>query len=462
MILKALKLGLGTAAVSLVVASCTVTQSYKSPEVSTDSLFRNLNTLDTNTIATIPWQQIFTDNDLQTLINKGIQNNLDLKIGMERLQQSYAYLIQSSMNFLPTLNGNANVTTSKYSDAQNPLQNTGTLYQLGLSSSWELDIWGKFKSIKNANLALVLQSEASIRAIQTSLVASIANYYYLLLALDQQLYITEQTVKNWKQTVETMRALKEAGRLTEAGVVQSEAQKFAAEITIPDLKQKIKEVENALSILLGDGPGEIVRGKLANQRITNVLNTGIPAQLLSYRPDVMQAEYNYRYLFEMTNVSRTYFYPSLNITGSLGLTSLSIDKLFSSGAFGASIGGGLLQPIFNRGQNETRLKVSESQQREALHQFKKTLLNAGKEVSDALTMYESALEKNKIRDLQLDALSKSVQYSQELLQNGFANYTEIITARQSLLGAELGQVNDRLQQLQAVVYLYQALGGGWK
>lgn len=462
MILKALKLGLGTAAVSLVVASCTVTQSYKSPEVSTDSLFRNLNTLDTNTIATIPWQQIFTDNDLQTLINKGIQNNLDLKIGMERLQQSYAYLIQSSMNFLPTLNGNANVTTSKYSDAQNPLQNTGTLYQLGLSSSWELDIWGKFKSIKNANLALVLQSEASIRAIQTSLVASIANYYYLLLALDQQLYITEQTVENWKQTVETMRALKEAGRLTEAGVVQSEAQKFAAEITIPDLKQKIKEVENALSILLGDGPGEIVRGKLANQRITNVLNTGIPAQLLSYRPDVMQAEYNYRYLFEMTNVSRTYFYPSLNITGSLGLTSLSIDKLFSSGAFGASIGGGLLQPIFNRGQNETRLKVSESQQREALHQFKKTLLNAGKEVSDALTMYESALEKNKIRDLQLDALSKSVQYSQELLQNGFANYTEIITARQSLLGAELGQVNDRLQQLQAVVYLYQALGGGWK
>lgn len=462
MILRSFKFILVTAFVSFVFVSCRVTQSYKAPEMETENLFRDLKNQDTTNLSSVPWQQIFQDAQLQELINKGINNNLDLKIGMERLQQSYAYFAQSAMAFLPNLNANANVTTSKFSDAQNPLQNTGTLYQLGLSSSWEIDVWGKLKSIKNANLANVLQTEASVRAIQTSIVASVANYYYLLLALDRQLYITQQTVANWVQTVETMKSLKEAGRLTEAGVVQTEAQKYAAEITIPDLKQRIKEVENTLSILIGENPGSISRSTIEQQHVVEFLKTGVPSQLLSNRPDVMQAEYSFRYFFEMTNVARTFFYPSLSITGSMGLSSLTLDKLFSSGAFGAGIGGGLLQPIFNKKENETRLKVSESQQREALHYFKKTLLNAGKEVSDALSLYDAANEKSEIRNLQLDALTKSVQYSQELLQNGFATYTEIITARQSLLAAELGKVNDHLQQLQAIVYLYQALGGGWK
>src|SRR5690606_10705988 len=221
---------------------------------------------------------------------------------------------------------------------------------------------GKLKSARNANYANLLQTEAASKAIQTSVVAGIANYYYLLLALDQQLAITYETVKNWNITVETMRALKEAAMVTEAAVVQSEAQRYAAEVTIPDLKQSIKETENALSILIGESPGIISRGTLAGQLTIPVLNTGVPAQLLANRPDVLQAEYNFRYFFEMSNVARTYFYPSLNITGSLGLSSLSLGSLFNSDAFGASIGGGLLQPILNRRNNNTRLAVAESQQ----------------------------------------------------------------------------------------------------
>ena len=193
-----------------------------------------------------------------------------------------------------------------------------------------------------------------------------------------------------------------------------------------------------------------------------LLQTGVPAQLLANRPDVQEAELNFRYYFELTNVARAYFYPTLSITGSAGLSALSLSNFFDAGAIAASIGAGLTQPIFNRRANKTRLEVAKAQQQEALLGFKNTLLIAGREVSDAISLHETALEKINIRSKQMEALRNSVAYSQELLENGFANYTEIITARQSLLQAELGSVNDRLQQLQAVVDLYRSLGGGWR
>ena len=444
----------------IILASCKVTQTYESPKVNTVNLYRDINSADTNTIANLSYNELFTDKILQDLIRQGISNNLDLKMAYERITQSQAYYLQSKAAFLPGADANAGVNYGKSSQLQGG--KTGFQYQLGVSSSWEIDIWGKLSSSSRAAFANLLQTEASKKAIQTEIVAGIANYYYSLLALDQQLTITEETVRNWDTTVVTMRALKEAARVTEAAVVQSEAQKYAAQVTIPDLKQNIKEVENALSILIGSSPNSIKRGSYSSPVIIPSLNTGISAQLLSHRPDVMQAEYAFRNLFELTNVARTYFYPSINITGSVGLSALAFDQLFNSSAFTGSIGGGLLQPILNRRLNKTRLTVAQSQQQEALYNFQNTLLNAGREVSDAMSMYETATSKREIRDNQINALEKSVQYSQELLENGFATYTEIITARQSLLQALLGKVNDRLQQLQAVVDLYRSLGGGWK
>ncbi len=259
-----------------------------------------------------------------------------------------------------------------------------------------------------------------------------------------------------------MRALKEASTVTEAAVVQSEAQRYGAEVTIPDLRQSIRETENALSILIGSAPRAIDRGTIANQQPIRLLQTGVPAQLLANRPDVQQAELNFRDFFELTNLARTFFYPSLNITGSAGLNSFSFSDLFKTGALAASIGAGLIQPIFNQRANKTRLEVAKAQQQEALLNFQNTLLTAGQEVSNAMSLYNTAINKMDIRINQMSALQKSVEYTQELLQYGFANYTEIITARQSLLQAQLGSVNDRLQQLQAIVNLYSSLGGGWK
>ena len=447
----------------LVVSSCKVTKPYQSPGSTIAGLFRDSTSSDTSNIANLHWSQVFTDTVLQGLIAEGIAQSPNLQIAYQRVQQSEAYYLQSRAAFFPTLSANAQATTSKLSAVQGfGIRNSSDQYQLGLASSWEANIWGRLSSARRASLADLLQSEAGARAVQTSLVASIASYYYQLLALDRQLAITQETVYNWDTTVQTMRALKEAAVVTGAAVVQSEASRYAAEVTIPDIKQNIRETENALSILLKRVPGNISRTDIDKESNISMLQIGVPAQLLANRPDVQQAELSYRAFFERTNVARTYFYPSLTITGSAGLSSLSLKNFFNTGSVFASIGAGLAQPIFNGRLNRTRLKVAQSQQQEALLTFQNTLLAAGQEVSDAISLYQTGVDKVSVRTNQLNALQKSVEYSQELLRYGSANYTEVIQARQSLLAAQLNRVNDRLQQLQAVVNLYRALGGGWK
>jgi NodT family efflux transporter outer membrane factor (OMF) lipoprotein len=449
--------------VVMMMTSCKVTQPYQLPNVNTSNLYRDVAPTDTVTIATLPYTQIFTDTILQRLIAQGITRNPELLITYTRIQQAQASYLQSRAAFLPSLNANTGITTSRLSNAQGfGIRNSATTYELGVSASWEADIWGRLSASRRAALASLLQTQAGARAVQTSLVANIANYYFTLLALDQQLLITRQTVAYWDTTVVTMRALKEAARVTEAAVVQSEAQRYAAEVTIPDLQQAIRETENALSILLGLPPGPINRSSLDIQQPIAVLQTGVPAQLLSNRPDVQEAELNFRYYFELTNVARTNFYPALAITASTGLSALTPAAIFQPGSFAASIGAGLVQPIFNRRLNRTQLEIARAQQQGALINFENTLLNAGREVSDAISLYGTAVTKIGIRSNQILALTRSVSYTHELLRYGFATYPEVITARQSLLQAQLGSVNDRLQQLQAGINLYRSLGGGWR
>ncbi|HEY0771129.1 MAG TPA: TolC family protein [Sphingobacteriaceae bacterium] len=450
-------------AFTLAFTSCQVARTYQLPEVNTRALYRDAASGDTTTIADLPWKDLFKDQQLQKLIDEGLTHNINLQIAYTRIRSAESYFKQSRAALLPGVNANAGINLNKLSDAQGGgFINNTRVYQLGLSSSWEADLWGKLSSTSRANLATVLQNKAYSRAVQTGLISSIANYYYSLLALDQQLTITEQTVKNWIQSVETMRALKEAAVVTGAAVVQSEANRYAVEVTIPDLKQRIRETENALSIILGRAPGAIERSDLNSQIVPEVLNTGVPAQLLSRRPDVQQAEYNYRYYFENINVAKSYFYPALTISASGGLSNTSLSNFFTAGSIFGNLAGGLTQPIFNKRINKTRLEVALAAQDEALLSFKNSLLSAGQEVSDAMSAYQSAQEKNETRTKQLASLQKSIEYTQELLKYGSANYTEVINAQQSYLGAQLNRVNDRLQQLQAVVELYRALGGGLK
>ncbi|MDQ6813852.1 MAG: TolC family protein [Bacteroidota bacterium] len=447
--------------ITLLLNACKVTAPFEDPAVNTTGLFRDVNTTDTNSIANLPWSQVFTDTILHRLIRDGLSQNLNLQIAYTRIQQAEAYYAQSSAAYYPTLGANTQVGAAKISSVQGAINRTsGAQYQLGASAAWEVNIWGRLGSARRSALASLLQSEAGVRAVQTSLVAGIASYYYNLLSLDAKLAITQQTVRNWDTTVQTMRALKEAAVVTGAAVVQSEASRYAAEVTIPDIKQNIRQTENALSILLGRPPGGIARTNIDDQYTLPLLQTGVPAQLLANRPDVQEAEFGFRSAFEQTNVARTYFYPSLTITGSGGLSSFTLGNFFNTASVFGNIAAGLTQPILNARLNRTRLEVAQSQQQSALLNFQNSLLTAGQEVSNALSLYQTALDKMLVRTNQLTALQKSVEYSQELLRYGSANYTEVINARQSLLSAQLNRVNDRLQQLQAVVDLYKALGGG--
>jgi outer membrane protein, multidrug efflux system len=451
-----------------VMLSCKVTKTYNRPDIGTTGLYRDGQTTDTATIATMPWQKVFADTILKSLIQEGLNNNLDLKTAVQRILEAQATLQQSKAAFYPSLSGNASVTRSKQSSAglnypPGTIINTLTTnYQAGLTTSWEADVWGKLSSTKRAALAGFLQTDAAKRAVQTQLIADIANNYFTLLALDKQLEITLETLKNRIKDVETMKELKAGAVVTGAAVVQSEANRYAAEVSIPDLKRSIRETENALDILLSRPPGTVNRGSLATQNMAAELQAGIPTQLLTNRPDVQQSEFAFRAAFENTNVAKTYFYPSFTITASGGLSTLQLKDFFVNSIF-YNIAAGLTQPIFNQGLNKARLRTAQAQQQEALNSFQKTLLVAGQEVSNALYAHQTALEKQDARGKQIIALQKSVEYTQELLRYSSAtNYTDVLTSEQNLLAAQLSGVNDRLQELQAVVNLYRALGGGWR
>ncbi len=406
---------------------------------------------------------------LKKLIQEGLDRNLDLKSAMQNIIQAQALLRQSRSAFIPSLTADASAQRNKTSKAGlnfppginiNTLTNT---YQLQLSTSWEADIWGRLSSAKRAALAAYLQTDAAKRAVQTRLIADIANNYYALMALDRQLEITELTLQKRMETVETMKALKEGAVVNGAAVVQSEANRYAAEVFIPDLKQSIRITENVISLLLARAPGSINRSKLAqtSSRLTD-LKLGVPAQLLVNRPDVQAAELAFRASFEDINLARTYFYPSLTLTARAGFSNLELKDFFTN-AFFYNLLGGLTQPIFAQGANRARLTRAQSLQVQAFNDFQQTLLIAGQEVSDALHAYQTASDKESSRGKQIAALEKAVSYTEELLRYSSAtNYTDVLTSEQSLLAAQLDGVNDKLQKLQAVVNLYQALGGGWK
>jgi multidrug efflux system outer membrane protein len=466
---KSYRKGLYVAAASVMLfTACRVSRPYERPDLITGGLYRNLESKDSLNMANRTWQSMFNDPVLKGLIQEGLEQNLDLKNAIENIVQAGAILRQSRLAILPNVDASAAVTRAKTSEASLNFRNgvsintLTTTYRLQLSTSWEADIWGKLSSAKRSALNAYLQTDAAKRAVQTQLIADIANTYYTLLALDRQLEITELTLKKRIENVETLKALKEGAVVTGAAVVQSEANRYAAEVTIPDLKLNIRQTENSLSVLLGRAPGTIVRNKLGDQQPYADIKTGMPAQLLQNRPDVQAAEFALRSSLEDVNVARSFFYPALTLTASGGFSNLELKDFFTNSLF-YNLVGGLTQPIFAQGANKARLTRAQSIQQQSLNNFQFALLNAGQEVSNALYAFQAAGEKEESRTRQIQALQKAVDFTEELLRYSSAtNYTDVLTSEQSLLEAELSGVSDRLQRLQAVVDLYRALGGGWQ
>lgn len=449
--------------------SCFVAKDYNRPEqVVNEQLYRTDQlSQDSLSMANVSWKEIFTDQKLAQYIEKGLSNNLDIRIALQNIEAAQAYVKQGRAAYFPTITGNASYTHSTQS------MNTqfGALigqrqflnqYEISGSLSWEADIWGKIRSNQRAFVANYLQSVSAHQAVKSELVASIASTYYQLLAFDEQKRITEETITNRENSLETTKLLKDAGNVTEVAVKQTEAQLLNAKALLLDIDNNIKLMENSFSILLGEAPQNIERGTLNAQVVNADMKTGLPIQLLSNRPDVMAAEYALINSFELTNVAKSNFYPAIRLTASGGLQGIEFDRLFDAHSLFGSVVASLAQPILNGRQIKTQYEVSKAQQETALLNYKKTILNASKEVSDAMYTFQTNDEKIKLKQDEFEAYNDAITFSEELQVYGMANYLEVLTARENALNAQLSVINTQYGRLNAIVQLYKAVGGGWK
>lgn len=437
----------------LCLSGCGVYKPYSRPQVETDGLYRDIPVEDTVTMATLSWRELFTDPQLQTLVEKGLGRNTDLRIARLRVEEAEAVLKNARLSYLPSVSLNPEGGIGRYNGV------TTKTYNLGASAAWEIDIFGKVTNAKRGARAALESSKAYEQAVQTRLVATVANSYYTLLMLDRQLAVNERTLATWEKSVKVLEALKQAGKSNDAAVLQARANRMALESSVLALRQSIHETENALSVLLAMPPAAIERGTLNGQRFPEEMSVGVPLQLLANRPDVRQAEYNLAQAFYAVNAARTAFYPSLTLSGSLGWTNNG-GAVTNPAAWLANAVGSLVQPLFNRGANRANLKIAKARQEEATLLFRQSLLDAGKEVNNALTAWQTARQQVEIAGSQITVLREAVRKTELLMRHSPTNYLEVLTAQQSLLAAELAEAQARFDEIQGVIDLYHALGGG--
>ncbi len=444
------------ATTAAMLSSCGIYTKYKPAETVPDSLYgANVEIADTANFGNSDWKEIFTDSYLQTYIDQALQNNTDYQSAQLRIEEAKATLLSSKLAFLPSFALAPQGTISSF-DSQKATKS----YELPVTASWELDIFGRMRNSKKQAQALYAQSVDYKQAVRSQLIANVANTYYTLLMLDEQLKLSEETAEAWKETVGAARALMDAGQYNEAGVSQMEATYYSVQASVVDLKEQINQTQNTLALLLAETPRNYERGKLADQVMPDDLSIGVPLQMLSNRPDVRSAERSLEAAFYVTNQARSAFYPSIVLSGSAGWTNAAGSIIVNPAKFIATAVGQLTMPLFNRGQNIAQLRIAKAQQEEASLSFQQTLLNAGAEVNDALTAYQSSKLKTELYQKQVESLEKTVTSTSLLMEYGTTNYLEVLTARQSLLNAQLTQVSNRFTEIQSVISLYQALGGG--
>ena len=437
----------------VLLSSCHIYRNYQRPDnLPTDSLFRdadNQPVTDSLSLGDLPWQEIFQDTLLQQYIRYGLEHNTDMQTALLRVDQAKAQLTAAKLSFLPSLTLSPQGTLTSTAGSK-----TVKTYELPVQASWEIDLFGNLRNAKKGTQATLLQQQAYQQAVRSELIAGIANTYYSLLMLDEQVAISQSTLEVWKEQVRTMEARMKVGEETENAVTQARAS------THNDLLRQQRETENSLCTLLGMTSRSLERGTLDKQIFPETLPTGIPVRLLSRRPDIVQAEMTLANAYYTTNQARSAFYPNLNLSGSAGWTNALGQAVTNPGDWILSAVASLTQPLFNRGKLISNLRVSKDEEQIALLNYRQALLDAGQEVNDALYATESAGRSLESHRKQCRELERTVQTSEALYRTGNATYLELLTARQSLLNARLNVVTDSFTQCQAVINLYQALGGG--
>ena len=435
---------------ALALSSCGLYKQYEREEMQfVDSLYRRMNVpQDSISTGSIAWERIFTDPLLQEWINTGLEYNTDLNVARLKVKEAEAALLAARWALLPGADFSA----------QGGLPGQ---FSASIEASWQTDIFGGLRNARRKAQAAMEQSEAYRQAVQTQLVATIANSYYTLLMLDEQLSISTRTMNTWEESIRTLEALKRAGKTNEAAVLQAKANKLSVEANVLTLEKEILAVENSLCALLGIVPMPVERSSMAMQELPEMLSAGVPLDLLSRRPDVRQAELALAQTFYSVNSARASFYPNITLRGAIGWTTGSGNIALDPGSLIASFIAGLTQPIFGRGVNKARLQAAQAQHEQAAYLFRQSLLDAGVEVNNALTMWQTAKKRVELDKKQVLNLQAAVWNTQLLMKHGNADYLEVLTAQKNLLQAELTEASDRFDEVQSVINLYQALGGGY-
>lgn len=443
-------------AAGFLLSSCGIYTKYKPATEVPDNLYgEEVATEDSTNLGGMDWREIFTDPALQALIEQGLENNTDYQSAQLRVEEAEATLLSAKLAFLPSFALAPQGTVSSF-DSHKATQT----YSLPVTASWELDVFGRMRNAKKQAKALYAQSQDYRQAVRTQLIAGIANTYYTLLMLDEQLAISQQTEEAWKETVASTRALMNAGLANEAAASQMEATYYQVQTSVLDLKEQINQVENSLSLLLAETPHAYERGNGGKPQFPEDFSVGIPVQMLANRPDVRSAERSLEMAFYATNAARSAFYPSITLSGSAGWTNAAGSMIVNPGKFLASAVASLTQPLFARGQVIAQYRIARAQQEEAALSFQQALLNAGSEVNDALTAYQTSKEKSVLLDKQVSSLQMALKSTSLLMEHGNTTYLEVLTARQTLLNAQLSRAANRFAEIQSMINLYQALGGG--
>lgn len=445
------------------LSSCHIYKAYDRPEdISAEGLYRDTaivnNTLasDTANFGNVPWREVFTDPQLQAYIEQALTNNADLRTAMLNVESAQAALMSARLSYLPQLSLTPQGTLTNW----NKGEITTKTYNIPVSASWQIDLFGQILNSKRAAQVSLKQAQYNEQAVQTQLIANVANIYYTLLMLDRQLEITENTAEVLKDYVETMQAMYDYGNVNSAAIEQSRTSYAQVVASLSDLRQSISETENSFCLILNEPAHAIERGVLEEQALPSDFSVGIPLQLLSNRPDVQAAEMALAACYYNTNSARAAFYPQITLSGTAGWTNSSGAGIVNPGKLLANLIGSLTQPLFYRGANIARLRQARAQEEQAKIAFQTTLLNAGNEVSNALSLYQNTMEKVNSRTIQVNSARKAAEDTKELFNLGTSTYLEVLTAQQSYLSAQLSEVSDTFDQMQAVINLYQALGGG--
>ena len=433
------------------LSSCSLYRQYEREEMHfVDSLYRRMSVPnDTVSSASVTWEEFFTDQHLQDWIRLGLDYNSDLNIARLKVKEAEAALMASKWALLPGADFNMRGGL--------PGQ-----FSASLDASWQTDIFGSLRNNKRKAQAALEQSEAYKQAVQTQLVATIANSYYTLLKLDEQLAISNRTLKTWEESIRTLEALKRAGKTNEAAVLQAKANMLSVEASVLTLEKEILAVENSLCALLGLVPMPIERSTLNEQVLPEKLVAGVPALLLSRRPDVKQAEAKLAQAYYTVNSAKAAFYPNVTLSGALGWTTGNGNISVDPGSIIANLIAGLTQPVFGRGVNKARLETAQAQMEQAAYSFRQSLLDAGVEVNNALTLWQTAQKRVELDKKQILNLQAAIWNTQLLMKHGNAEYLEVLTAQKNLLQAELTEAADKYDEIISAVNLYQALGGGYE